>query len=147
MNVTPTQTQSPMPAPKSQPGSAMGGKQSDIYESLLKLERWSVDADYKAFDTFDGLSSPFAKLFTWEIPLLKQVWQQAVRRFPANIRPLLAIKPAHSSKGMGFFAQGYLRLFQMTGNEEYRRKMDHCLDWLIEHRCPQFKGNAWGNHF
>jgi hypothetical protein len=48
---------------------------------------------------------------------------------------------------MGFFAQGYLRLFQMTGKEEYRQKMDHCLDWLVKHRCPQFKGNAWGNHF
>jgi hypothetical protein len=145
MNATQTQSHSTITTSGRPPLG--GGAHADIYDSLMKLERWSSNADYKGFDTFDGLSSPLAKLFTWEIPLLKQVWQQGVRRFPANIRPMLGIKTAHSSKGMGFFAQGYLRLFQMTGKEEFRRKMDYCLDWLIKHRCPEFKGNAWGNHF
>ena len=121
--------------------------ENEISTSLLKLERWSSAANYQAYDTFDGLSSPLAPVLTLNIPLLKQVWQQGVRRFPMNIRPLLGIKPAHSSKGMGFFAQGYLRLYQITGREEYLVKMRFCLDWLITHRCPQFKGNAWGNHF
>ena len=145
MNATQSQSESVIPGePRRSPG---GGKYSDVYDSLLKLERWSVAADYQAFDTFDGLSSPLAPLFTLNIPLLKQVWQQGVRRFPLNLRPLLGIRRAHSSKGMGFFAQGYLRLYQMTGKEEYFGKMRFCLDWLMQHRCPQFKGNAWGNHF
>ena len=122
-------------------------QQKKINESLLKLEEWVVAHDYNADDTFDGLSSPLAPVFTLNNPLLRRVWQQVVRRFPINLRPVLGIKPSMGSKAMGFFAQGYLRLHQSTGQEEYRVKMRHCLDWLIEHRCPQFKGYAWGNHF
>ncbi|MBL4575677.1 MAG: hypothetical protein JKY51_06215, partial [Opitutaceae bacterium] len=123
-------------------------QQKNIQDSLLKLEEWSSAEDWKAYDTFDGLSSPFSGILTLGgIPFLKQCLQQGVRRFPANIRPLLMIKKAHSSKGMGFFAQGYLRLYQMTNDEAYLQKMHHCLEWLLENRCPEYKGNAWGNHF
>ncbi len=118
-----------------------------IHNSLLKLEEWVATRDYRAYDTFDGLSSPYASLFTLGHPFLRRVWQQAVRRFPINLRPLLGIKVAQGSKAMGFFAQGYLKLYQTTGQEAYRAKMRHCLDWLVQHRCPGFKGNAWGNHF
>jgi hypothetical protein len=118
-----------------------------IQNSLLKLEKWVADRDYRAFDTFDGLSSPYASLFTMGHPFLRRVWQQAVRRFPINIRPLLGIKVSQGSKAMGFFAQGYLQLYQATGEDHYRAKMRFCLDWLVQHRCPEFKGNAWGNHF
>jgi hypothetical protein len=128
------------------PASEFNGME-EIFESILKLERWSSNADWKGYDTFDGLSSPFARFATLNIPLLKQCWQQGVRRFPLNLRPILGIKPAHSSKGMGFFAQGYLRLYQITGREEYLEKMRGCLDWLNKHRSPDYRGHAWGNHF
>jgi polysaccharide biosynthesis protein VpsJ len=118
-----------------------------IRASLAKLEEWVVAHDYRAYDVFDGLSSPWAGLFTFGLPLPRRLWQQAVRRFPLNLRPILGIKPSQGSKAMGFFAQGYLRLHQITGNESDRVKMRSCLDWLVQHRCPEFKGNAWGNHF
>jgi len=116
--------------------------------SLLKLEEWSVKNDYKAYDTFDGLSSPLSPIFTLGgVPFLKQCWQQGIRRFPLNLRPLVGIKKNYSSKGMGFYARGYLMLHQITGDDSYLERMRWCLDWLIENRCPEFKGNAWGNHF
>lgn len=118
-----------------------------VKTALLKLEDWVVKHDYRAYDTFDGLSSPLAPLFTLGHPFMRRLWQQGVRRFPLNLRPLLAIKPSQGTKAMGFFAQGYLRLYQSTGDDAYRTKMRTCLDWLVNHRCPQFKGNAWGNHF
>jgi hypothetical protein len=121
--------------------------QEKIQNSLLKLEEWVACRDYRAYDTFDGLSSPYAGLFTLGHPFLRRVWQQAVRRFPMNIRPLLGIKVSQGSKAMGFFAQGYLHLHQATGEDRYRGKMRFCLDWLVKHRCPEYKGNAWGNHF
>jgi hypothetical protein len=48
---------------------------------------------------------------------------------------------------MGFFAQGYLRLYQTSGKEEWLAKMRFCLDWLMKNRCPAFKHYCWGNHF
>lgn len=120
---------------------------SYIYESLMRLDRWVEQANWKAYDTFDGLSSPIAPFFTWNNPFLKQVWQQAVRRFPVNLRPILGIKPGMSTKGMGFFAQGYLRLYQSHRQAVHLEKARFCLQWLKENRSTQFRGYCWGNHF
>ena len=120
---------------------------SKIHESLMKLDRWVEQADWKGYDTFDGLSSPYAKFLTFNHPLLKICWQQAVRRFPINLRPALGIKTGMSTKGMGFFAQGYLRLYQAYGEPVFLEKAKFCLEWLMKNRCPQFRGYCWGNHF
>ena len=120
---------------------------NEIRQALLKLEEWVIRSDWKAYDTFDGLSSPLAPILTLGHPFLRQVWQQGVRRFPINLRPLLGIKPGMSTKGMGFFAQGYLKLFQTHGRDEYRDRMRYCLNWLRENRNRDFKGYCWGNHF
>jgi hypothetical protein len=119
----------------------------DIHESLMKLDRWVEQASWKGYDTFDGLASPYARFLTFNNPFLKQVWQQGVRRFPINLRPVLRIKPSMSTKGMGFFAQGYLRLYENHGAAVYLEKAKFCLQWLMENRCPQFRGYCWGNHF
>jgi rhamnogalacturonyl hydrolase YesR len=75
------------------------------------------------------------------------MWQQSVRRFPFNLRPLLAITRATSSKGMGFCALGYLRMYQATNKQEYLDKMKRCLDWLMKNYSKGYSGYAWGNHF
>jgi hypothetical protein len=120
---------------------------SEIQESLKKLDGWVSRNDWKGYDTFDGLSSPFAPILTLGNPLLKQVWQQGVRRFPLNLRPLLLIKPGMSSKGMGFFAQGYLKRYEAHGQKEDLEKAHFCLNWLMENPSKQFKNYSWGNHF
>jgi hypothetical protein len=122
-------------------------QQKNIQESLVRLDRWVQAAGWKAYDTFDGLSSPLAPILTLGRPLLKIAWQQGVRRFPLNLRPLLGIKPGMSTKGMGFFAQGYLRRYQAHGDATCLEKAKYCLQWLIENRSRAFKGFCWGNHF
>jgi polysaccharide biosynthesis protein VpsJ len=117
------------------------------HEALMKLDGWIQRANWMAYDPFDGLSSPYASLFAGKNPLLKRVWQQTVRRFPINLRPALGIKPAMSSKAMGFFAQGYLRLYQTHGEAVFLDKMTYCLEWLMQHRIAGFRGYCWGNHF
>jgi hypothetical protein len=119
----------------------------NVLDSVTRLDQWVERAEWRAYDTFDGLSSPYAKALLEGWPFLRRCWQQGVRRFPLNLRPLLGIKPATSSKGMGFFAQGYLRLYQTTGKEEWLTKMRFCLDWLLKNRSPGFKYHCWGNHF
>lgn len=122
--------------------------QRKLEESLLRLENWVSARGYSAYDPFDGLSSPLAPLITLNHPFLRRVWMQIfIRRFPINLRPIFGIRPSQGSKAMGFFAQGYLHLYQSTGQEEFRTKMRHCLDWLVANRCHEFNGYAWGNHF
>ena len=89
---------------------------SVIRRSSDKLDHWVERAQWKAYDTFDGLSSPYARLVTLKRPVLEQLFQQAVRRFPINLRRPLGIRPSMSTKAMGFFAQGYLRRYQSRGD-------------------------------
>ncbi len=119
----------------------------EIHEALVKLDQWVQRADWKAYDPFDGGSTPLAPVLTLNLPLLKQVLLHVVRRFPFNLRPLLGIKPHTSTKAMGFFAQGYLRLFQTYEQPEYLDRMRFCFQWLLDNASRGYHGYCWGNSF
>ena len=116
-----------------------------MLEPIQRLDSWLTRKDYKAYDPFDGLNA-------WVRPLAfgrlgKQVLQQGVRRFPVNLRPLLGIRPAPSSKGYGYLARGYLKLHRHTGEQAYLDKATACLEWLKTNASRQYGGMSWGNHF
>jgi len=114
--------------------------------SLKKLEKWLIKNNFEAYDPFDGLSSPF-KYLTFGSRFAQQSLQQFVRRVPFNIRPLLGIKPSRSTKGMSFIGSGYLKLFQLTQDEYYRKQAECCFDWLINNYTKGYSGYCWGNSF
>jgi rhamnogalacturonyl hydrolase YesR len=121
--------------------------ESQIRDSLVLLSTWLEINDYRGYDTFDGLGARYVRSFTFENKFLRTVLQQGVRRFPLNLRPLFGIPRAHSSKGMGFLARGFIRLHQATGEQEWRQKAESVLQWLIDHQSPGYSGACWGNHF
>src|SRR5579863_2467764 len=108
-----------LPESSSTMSSAAAAK-TDIYKSIERLFHWLEERDYRAFDTFDGLNARFIRPFTFNNPLLRIVLQQGVRRFPLNLRPFLGVTPERSTKGMGFLARGFIRLYQTTGEEVWR---------------------------
>jgi polysaccharide biosynthesis protein VpsJ len=118
-----------------------------VSDSLFKLYRWLEAEDYRGYDTFDGLNARFVRPLTFENPLLRIVLQQGVRRFPLNLRPLLGVRKAHSTKAMGFFARGFIRLHQALGDDLWRSKAEETLNWLVNHQSPGYSGACWGNHF
>ena len=122
-------------------------EKTQIYQSIVRLASWLEANDYRGYDTFDGLSSKLLRPFTFNNQFLRQVLQQAVRRFPLNIRPLIGIGRSRSTKGMGFIARGYMRLHQATGDPTWREKAQGVLQWLIEHQSKGYSGACWGNHF
>lgn len=121
--------------------------QEMILASLLRLSSWLEANDYRGYDTFDGLSAKYVRPLTLESRFLRTVLQQGVRRFPINLRPWLGIPRAHSSKGMGFLARGFIRLHRATGDPQWERKAEYALQWLIDHQSPGYSGACWGNHF
>jgi len=118
-----------------------------IHESIGRLSGWLERNDYRGYDTFDGLSAKFLRPFTFNNKLLNIALQQGVRRFPINLRPLLGIPKSHSTKAMGFFARGFMRLHETTGDPVWRDKADFALKWLIANQSPGYSGACWGNHF
>lgn len=116
-----------------------------MLESIRRLDAWLVSHNYQAYDPFDGLNA-------WLRPLAygnfgKQLLQQGVRRFPFNLRPLLGIRPAPSSKGYAYLARGYLKLHRHTHDAADLDKAVACLDWLMAHASRAYGGLSWGNHF
>lgn len=124
-----------------------GAAASQIRASLLSLFQWVETSDYKGYDTFDGLNARFVRPLTFETNLLRIVLQQGVRRFPLNLRPLLGVRKSHSTKAMGFFARGFIRLWRTTGDVRWREKAIAMLEWLMANTSPGYSGACWGNHF
>src|SRR5437762_1765464 len=85
--------------------------ESAIERSAAKLERWMVDHEYKGYEPFDGLTS-YLRPLTFHTVFGERLLQQTVRQSPINLRPLLGVKPLQSTKGMGYIAAGYLKLFE-----------------------------------
>jgi hypothetical protein len=126
--------------------AGLDGDGQAIYRALKSVESWVEEHNYEAYEPFDGLSSPL-RLFTFRIELLERFLQQAVRQCPVNIRPLVGVKPLPSTKGRGYMAAGYLRMYGRTGDREYREKAISNLDWLVQHKSPKFLEPSWANHF
>ena len=120
---------------------------SQLYDSIGSLTEWLERNDYQGYDTFDGLDSKLLRPLTLNSNLLRTVLQQGVRRFPINLRPLIGIGKSRSTKGMGFLARAFLRLYQATGDTSWKDEATLALDWLIENQSPGYSGACWGNHF
>ena len=118
-----------------------------IYESIDRLSSWLERNEYRAYDTFDGLSARFVRPLTFNSKFLNTVLQQGVRRFPLNLRPLLGVRKDFSTKGMGFLARGFTRLHRATHESKWAENAEFCLQWLIDHQSPGYSGACWGNHF
>lgn len=118
-----------------------------IFESINRLSGWLEKNDYQGYDTFDGLNAKYLRPLTFETNLLRTVLQQGVRRFPINMRPLLGIPKSRSTKGMGFLAKGFMRLYQATEDQSWADRAELALKWLVENQSKGYSGACWGNHF
>jgi hypothetical protein len=118
-----------------------------VLESVYRLADWLERNEYRGYDTFDGLNAKYVRWATFETNFLRTVLQQAVRRIPVNLRPVLGVAKGRSTKGMGFIARGYLRLYDATGEKNWAVKAEAALKWLNENQCKGYSGACWGNHF
>ncbi|MCC6365708.1 MAG: hypothetical protein IT165_19515 [Bryobacterales bacterium] len=117
-----------------------------LEKSIQGVTRWVEEHDYRAYDPGDGDLS-FLRYCTFHTHFLRRLLTAAVLRTPFHIRPWIGIQPHTSTKGMGYMGWGYVKMYALTGLEEYRRRAGFCFDWLIENRSPGYENYCWGNHF
>jgi len=131
-------------------GGGVPSQQEDIRSlvetSILRVEKWVEDQDYKGYEPFDGLSS-WARHLTFDNLLAERILQQIIRQCPLNLRPILGVRPKDSTKGRGYMAWGYLILHRTTGKQSYLDKAIRCLEWLHLHKVVRFRHHSWSNHF
>jgi rhamnogalacturonyl hydrolase YesR len=117
-----------------------------LEESILRVTSWVEKHGYKAYDPGDGNNS-YLHFFTFNNLLLERLLQQSVYRAPFNLRPLYGIKPHTSTKGMGYMAWGYLKMYGLRKDPSYKDRAVKCLEWVMNNRSPGYSQYCWGNHF
>lgn len=127
-------------------GQLMANDRTIVRSGLEKVQGWIEENGYKGYEPFDGLSSPLRAL-TFRNLLLERILTQLVRQSPVNLRPILGITKKESTKGRGYMAHGYLILYKITLQVEYKEKAIACLDWLDHNKAKKYAKHSWSNHF
>jgi hypothetical protein len=118
----------------------------DVWKSVRLLESWIRKNGYAGYDPYDIRESPFLR----KIEKIK-----SVRRFvhaiellnPLLFRRIFHIKKKIYAKGMGLFADAYLNLFEITGQNQYRLNSEECISWLSKNYLKGYSGRCWGYPF
>lgn len=118
----------------------------EVKQSLSCVQEWVEQQEYRGYEPFDGLSSWFRPMACGNI-FAERLLQQLIRQSPVNLRPIFGITPKESTKGRGYMASGYLKLYRITKQQEYLDKAIQCLKWLDEHKVGRFRHHSWSNHF
>jgi rhamnogalacturonyl hydrolase YesR len=119
---------------------------ANLQKSIEGVTRWAEEHNYRAYDPGDGDLS-FLRYFTFNAHSLRRALTAVVLRTPFDIRPWIGIRPHTSTKGMGYFGWGYVKMYAVSGHVSYRHRAESCFDWLIANRSPGYQQYCWGNHF
>ena len=125
-------------------------------QSLFKLIDYIESRNYRGYDPYDALKSPLFHLpLLRSNKLLRFGAQQFVKRFPLNLRPLLAVPGGYNPVTLGLCIQGYS--FQIPDSnpqeaeqitkEEYLVKIRFLIEELKKLIPQGFHGACWGYDF
>jgi hypothetical protein len=134
------------------------------WDAVARVDRWIEWNKHRSNDPYDVLGSPLlvwlrssrfdpvsavaskeGKASTFRRVVkrsLVPVYQSA--HFMRLLRLALGIRKGINPKTMGLLAQGYARLYRVTSDPAYLKKIDHCLQWLIDQSNRDFGKYCWG---
>jgi len=120
-----------------------------IEESIQKLDKWIEKNGWAGYDPYDIQE---LSLFLEKNPkFFRRVKRKTIstinRICPSFTRRVLKTKKKINAKAMGLFAESYLNLFKLTGNENYLQKSKECLSWLEKNYSKNYSGYCWGYPF
>ncbi len=116
-----------------------------IKTALDMLTQWIESEDYKGYDPYDMLNSPFLKRLKGK--KLRFYAQQIGRYSPINFRRLFGVDEDYNPKGLALISQAYLNLFQITGENAYLDKGRSLIEKLKELRYQGVEEYCWGYNF
>jgi hypothetical protein len=122
----------------------------DLDSSLDKLEAYLVGQRYRGWDPYDALMSPLFRL-----PVLRSSkWirvgaEQALKRLPFNIRPLLGIAKGYNPVTLAFVLEGsvYRAATDPERVDVHRARARECIAELERLQTRGYSGACWGYDF
>jgi hypothetical protein len=129
-------------------GARSGIAPTGLSEAIVRIRRWGEARDWRGYDPYDALNTPFETLLTLGRPLGRRALTQAVKLSPLNLRPVLRIAPTWNGKALALVASGYARLFAAdSGDERAHAQASRWLTWLVEHPTAPGSALGWGYPF
>jgi hypothetical protein len=104
-------------------------------------------ADFKGYDPYDALKSPFLKLLSFNSKYFRIAFIQALKRLPINLRRPLGVKKGYNPKALGLFLWGYSKLYAKEKKEDYLGTIEQLLSVLHEFKSKGYSGSCWGYNF
>jgi len=127
-------------------GESRGAVADPRRRRLLAMTlNYARERDYRGWDLYDGESSRILQSLPVSNKWLNILFQQAVRRAPVNIRPLLAVEQRRNFMGISLFTVANLRMYELTGREEFRDEARELAEWLVENRVRGYEGFCGGH--
>jgi polysaccharide biosynthesis protein VpsJ len=118
-----------------------------INHRIAAIDNYVTVNGLASYDPYDGLSSPLIRPVLGKNQLALRVWQQGVRLFPLNIRPLIGVRKLIHTKTVSDFASAYSILSRADAGTSFREKAKRCLDSLASLHSPTRSGLGWGLRF
>lgn len=121
-----------------------------MQQSLDRLEAYLVRERFRGYDPYDALTSPLFRL-----PLLRSSkWfriagEQALKRSPLNLRPLLRIPKGYNPVTLALVLEASTYRARAEPEREviHRQRVDDCIAELHSLQTPGFSGACWGYDF
>lgn len=114
--------------------------------AIDRIRRWGEERDWRGWDPYDALNSPFAPLLTLGTRAGRRSLTQVVKLSPVNLRPLLRIPCERNAKAIGLVASGYARIFAARGDPGAQAEAQRWLRWLVDQSTADV-GLGWGYNF
>ena len=118
---------------------------ADALATLATTLDYARRRDYVGWDLYDGESSRLLRALPVDSKWLNLAFQQAPRRAPVNVRPLLLVEQRRSFMGSALFAMACDRAASLTDDARYRRDARDLLDWLVANRSRGYRGFCGGH--
>jgi hypothetical protein len=137
-------TKHPVPRPKQ---SGMGDV---VATSLNRLEAYLVQERLRGYDPYDALTSPLFRLPVFRSSrVIRLAGEQALKRSPVNLRPLLRIPKGYNPVTLALVleASAYRARAEPLRAEDHCARAEDCVAELDRLKTQGFTGACWGYDF
>lgn len=118
-----------------------------LNDSLQRLLSYCENKDWKGYDPYDGLNTPWRKVLPLKGKISRILLIQFLKRFPLNVRKLFLIKEDYNPKGLGLCLSAAARLYEHCGEEGYKKLAYRFIDLLFKRQSRGYSGMCWGYNF
>ena len=111
------------------------------------LYSWMSAQEFKGWDPFDALNSPFLSGISRINRWFGVAALQLVKRCPMNLRQILLVPKTVNAKGIGLILAALVIRSRILHQDEDKHKAIALANWLKEHQSPGYSGACWGYPF